>query len=411
MTRLATHARGKLFLDEVFDAVAAVGKATAQQGKENIVNATIGALCDEQENLVMLPTVEKVFRGLKNSDIVAYAPVRGLPDYLAAAVEQTFGRHKPDAYIEAVATSGGTGAIHNFIWNYSEIGDAVLTHDWHWQPYGVLCSDIMRRLETFPLLDEKQNFNANAFERKVQELLMVQNNLVIVLNTPNHNPTGYGLSDSEWEQVLDIINKNASVKKTIALLVDVAYIDYVSDQDSGRAFMNRFSRLSPNVFAAFAFSMSKGFTLYGQRAGAVIGVSKDSQAVTEFVNASVITGRTRWSNLSRAAMQTMVDIYKDKTLLEEVGKERAEYVELMKRRASVFIEEAKNTELTMIPYRGGFFISIPTGRPVDASNILRESGIYLVPMAKGLRLAVCAIPVRKMKGLASKVAEAVSRVK
>ena len=406
-SRLASHAQGKVFVDEVFDAVAAVGQATTKYGKQNVLNATIGALCDEQEKLVFLPTVERVFRSLGNDDIAAYANVRGLPEYLSAAIEQTFKNSKPEGYIEAVATAGGSGAIHNLIWNYSNINDAVLTHDWHWQPYSVLCSDIMRRLETFTFFDEQQKLNIKSFETKVRELIAKQETLVIILNTPNHNPTGYRVTDAEWDQIIAIVNRYATAGKTITILVDVAYIDYTPDSDACRLFMKKFTNLSANVFAAFAFSMSKGFTMYGQRMGALIGVSKDKQAIDEFVNAAVITCRTRWSNLSRAAMQTMVEIYKDKELLAQIEKERCQYTDLMQQRANVFVAEAKAAKLEFLPYKAGFFISVPTADPVAASNILRQSNIFVVPMANGLRIAVCAVPINKMRGLAAKVADAV----
>ncbi|KYZ75690.1 aminotransferase [Anaerosporomusa subterranea] len=406
-SRLASHAQGKVFVDEVFDAVAAVGRATTQFGKANVLNATIGSLCDEQEKLVLLPTVENVFRNLNSDDIAGYASVRGFPEYLSAAIEQTFKNSKPDAYIEAVATSGGTGAIHNFIWNFSNLGDAVLTHDWHWQPYSVLCSDIMRRLETFAFFDENQKFNIKSFESKVRELIAKQDNLVIILNTPNHNPTGYSLTDAEWDQVIAVVNQNATGKKTIAIMADIAYIDYAADPNQCRTFMKKFDTLAPNVFGAFAFSMSKGFTLYGQRMGALIGVSKDKQAIDEFVNASVITCRTRWSNLSRAAMRTLAEIYKDKALLAQVDQERRQYAAILQQRADLFVAEAKTAGLNFLPYTAGFFITIPTDDPVAASNILRQSNIFVVPMAKGLRIAVCAVPVNKIRGLAAKVAESV----
>ena len=61
------------------------------------------------------------------NEIAAYAPIAGLPAYLEAVKNLTFADNKPDGYLEAVATAGGTGAIHNTIWNYSEIGDSVLT--------------------------------------------------------------------------------------------------------------------------------------------------------------------------------------------------------------------------------------------------------------------------------------------
>lgn len=407
-SRLAIHARGKVFIDEVRDAVAAVGQATVKYGKDNVLNATIGTLCDEQEKLVLLPTVEKVFRGLANEDIAAYASVRGFPAYLDAAVKQTFGDSMPGAYVEAVATAGGSGAIHNLIWNYSNIGDAVLTHDWYWQPYEALCSDIMRRLETFSFIDDQRRFHVQSFQRKVEELIAKQDNLVIILNTPNHNPTGYSLSDAEWDQVLDVINQCATGDKTITLLVDIAYIDYADDPVKSRTFMSKFGRLSENVFAAFAFSMSKGFTLYGQRVGALIGVSKDKNAIDEFVNATVITSRTRWSNPSRAAMETMIQIYRDSALLTQLERERCQYVDLLQQRANIFIEEAKAAKLEFEPYCGGFFISVPTLDPAAASSLLRQSNIYVVPLTKGLRVAVCSVPSAKIRGLAGKLAEVVT---
>lgn len=410
-SRLARHAQGKVFVDEVFEAVAAVGQATATYGKDNVLNATIGSLCDEQGKLVLLPSVEKVFRGLPSEDIAAYASVRGLPEYLAAVVEQTFGDYKPDAYVEAVATAGGGGAIHNLLWNYSNIGDSVLTHDWHWQPYSVLCSDILRRLETFTFFDEQQRLNTRSFQTKVEELISKQDNLVIILNTPNHNPTGYSLTDREWDQVLAIVNQAATGDKTITILVDIAYIDYAADPASARAFMRKFGGLSPNVFTAFAFSMSKGFTLYGQRMGALIGVSSEKAAVDEFVNATVITCRTRWSNLSRAAMRTLAEIYKEPALLAQVQRERNQYAELVQQRAAVFVEEAKTAQLDFLPYCGGFFITVPVADPAAVSRLLRQSNIFVVPLAKGLRIAVCAVPISKMHGLAAKVAEAIKQIK
>lgn len=62
-------------------------KAVAQFGKEKVTNATIGALLDDQEQLVCLPTVEKVFRSVPMTEIINYAPISGLPDYLDAAIQ------------------------------------------------------------------------------------------------------------------------------------------------------------------------------------------------------------------------------------------------------------------------------------------------------------------------------------
>lgn len=407
-SRLAVHSQGKVFVDEVFDAVAAAGRAAAKYGKDEVINATIGTLCDEQAKIVFLPTVEKVFRSLTNDDIAAYGSVRGLPEYLSATIEQIFGNYKPEGYIEAVATAGGAGAVHNIIWNYSNIGDAVLTHDWYWQPYTAICSDIMRRLETFSLHDENLRFNIQSFETKVHELIVRQDNLVIVLNTPNHNPTGYSLTDPEWDQVIHVIKQYAVGQKTIVLLIDSAYMDYVPNADTGRDFIKKFSNLPKNILVTFAFSMSKGFTMYGQRTGAAIAVSSDKYVIDEFVNATTITCRTRWSSISRAGMKVMANIYKEAELLTQLSHERSQYVELLQQRASVFVKEATAAKLACLPYSGGFFLSVPSVNPKGVSKLLQQSNIFAVPLAKGLRIAVCAVPIKKMNGLAAKVAEAVT---
>ena len=184
----ASHSKGKFATDNIFGAAAAANKAAQQFGKDNVTNATIGAILDDQEKLVILPAVEKAWRALPMIEVANYAPIAGLPEFLDAAIELTFADNRPDAYIKGVATSGGSGVLHHVIWNYSEIGDTVLTSDWYWGPYDVLCQEALRKIDTFTLFNEQLQFNFPAFEAKVKALLEKQNNLVMILNTPAHNP-------------------------------------------------------------------------------------------------------------------------------------------------------------------------------------------------------------------------------
>mgnify|MGYP003479738584 CR=1 FL=1 len=56
MSVAAQHAKGKFSQDKIFGANAAAVAAAAKYGKENVVNATIGAILDENENLVQIGT-------------------------------------------------------------------------------------------------------------------------------------------------------------------------------------------------------------------------------------------------------------------------------------------------------------------------------------------------------------------
>ena len=162
----ASHSVGKFATDKIFGAAALAAKAVAQVGKENVTNATIGALLDDDGKLVCLPSVEAAFRALPITEIINYAPIAGLPDFLNAAMDHVFGESRPEAYTNAVATSGGSGVLHHAIWNYTELHDTVLTTDWYWGPYKVLCEEVLRKLTTFPLFDENSNSTCLRSRRK-----------------------------------------------------------------------------------------------------------------------------------------------------------------------------------------------------------------------------------------------------
>lgn len=407
----APQAKGKILVDKIFGASAAAQKATAQFGKEKVINATIGAILDNEEKLVCLPTVEKVYRNIPINEVINYAPIAGIPDYLDAVLDAAFGLSRPDAYVRAIATSGGTGVLHNAIWNYSAVGDTVLTSDWFWGTYRVICHDAMRKLDTFTLFDDNRKFNLGAFESKVKELLKVQDNLVVILNTPAHNPTGYSIADSEWDDILSILNNIAKTTgKNIVIVVDVAYLDYAGDKEECRKFMAKFTHLPKNLLVIVAYSMSKGFTMYGQRTGAMIGISSDADVIQEFFNVNQYTSRATWSNINRGCMRVLATVYRDKQLLEQVEKERAYYYNMTKERADIFTKEAEAIGLNMLPYVAGFFLSIPANDSDAVCERLHDDNIFAVPLAKGVRIAVCAVPAHKISGMAAKVAKAMSEI-
>lgn len=410
MSIAAKHAKGKSAQDKIFGANAAAVAAAAKYGKDAVTNATIGAILDEEEKLVCLPTVEEVFRGLSTNEMIAYAPISGLPEYLDCVLTAAFGNSRPEGYIAAVATAGGTGAIHHAIWNYTETGDTVLCSDWYWGAYKVLCQDMGRNFTTYKMLDENNKFNLPALKEKVDELLAKQDNLLYLLNTPAHNPTGYSLSSEDMDGVLAILKEAAVPGKNIVFFLDVAYIDYAGEKEEVRKIFKKLSGLPANILCIVGYSMSKGFTMYGQRTGAMIGVSSDKSVIDEFAAINQYTSRATWSNINRPAMRTLATIYSDPELLAKVCAERDYYYQMIKARADLFTKEAEECGLPMLPYVAGFFLSIPAKNPDAICEKLHEDNIFAVPLAAGVRIAVCAVPLKKIKGMAAKVNAAMQAV-
>lgn len=404
----ASHIDNRVLPDPFFGASNACVKAIKQLGKANVVNATLGAVYDEQENLVCLPTVEQLFRTLKVPEFAAYAPIGGTQDYLAAVEQAVFADSRPDANIAAVATPGGSGAIRNAIFCYSERHDAILSHDWFWGPYRTMAENNDRKLETFTFFNAENSFNLPAFEEKVNFLLDRQNSLLIIINSPGHNPVGYSLTDAEWDAVIGIV-KSAQLRtgKKITLVADIAYIDFAGERNAVRTFMKKFGNLSEKILVLIAFSMSKSFTLYGQRCGAIVGVSSSKAVIEEFKTINERAARAAWSNCNRGAMQILVDAYKDQSLFMKIETERQAYIDMIAERAKLFEAEAKDCGLTYLPYRAGFFISIPAADPKAVWTDLASENIFGVALEKGVRLAICGVPVHKISGIAAKAVAAI----
>lgn len=409
-SQVASHRVGKKLVDVIFGASAACAEAVKEHGADKVTNATIGAIMGEDEKLACIPTMEKVFHQLPIADAIAYAPIAGLPGYLDTVIDLTFADNKPEGYLAAVATAGGTGAIHHAIVNYTEAGDQVLTSDWFWGTYNVLCQEQGRTLTTYQLFDENQNYNLKALAAKLEELFAKQDSLLLIINTPAHNPTGYSLSEADWTGVLDLCKKYAAEGKKVNLLVDIAYIDYAGEKNECRRFMKQFSNLPENIFTMFAFSMSKGYTMYGQRTGAIIGLSSSEEIIEEFKNVTKYTGRATWSNINRSAQYLLTSIQQDEAMLAQFEAERDDLYGVIRDRAAIFMKEAEECGLNALPYKAGFFISVPADDPAAVCDKLHDDLIFAVPLKKGVRIAVCSVPMNKMYGMAAKVLKAMNAV-
>lgn len=409
VSMVAKHVNNLRVEDKIFAANREAVNAALKVGKDKVVNATVGAILDEGEKLAVLPSVLDTLKNLPDNEYAAYAPILGTPDYLEAAIEAAFKEHKPEGYIKAAATPGGSGALRHTIWNYSDIGDTILTADWFWGPYKTLAEENLRKLSVFTIFDKDKKFNLSSFKEKVNELLERQDSLVILLNSPAQNPTGFALSDDEWKEVIDFIKQAASdTSKKITLLCDIAYIDYAGKSSDTRRFMRLFSGLPSNVLVIVAFSISKGLTMYGLRTGAAICVSSNKDVAQEFSDVFEASNRGTWSNGTRCGMKLLSEIMNNKELLGKVEQEREELRQLLEKRAEVFISEADAAGLDICPYKAGFFVTIPAVQPEESCKLLKGENIFAVPIARGIRFAICSVPLYKMKGIAEKIKKATS---
>lgn len=391
--------------DKIFGISGRAKAAIAKKGKENVINATIGALLDDDGKLIVLSSVDEAVKALSPAQYAEYAPIAGTPGFKEAIVKAALGDYEPKGYVGVVASPGGTGSLRNAIANYTCLGDKFLTHDWHWGTYKNIGMEIGRGEETFDMFDEEGNFNLSDFEYKVKKLLRIQDRLLIIINTPANNPTGYSLSDEDWDGVIRVLNDTDPAKK-VALVVDVAYIDFAGDEKEVRSFLPKLEELNGNVLPMLAYSASKTFTFYGCRCAATICIAKNAEVRDEFERVLAFSARASWSNSPRMAQEVIAKIYSDPELLAKVDQERAGFRNMLLARGHAFEEEAAKVGLQMVPFRGGFFCSVPCEDPDAISKRLEEVDVFVVPFTKGVRVSIASISEEKCRKLPKMIKEA-----
>lgn len=408
---VAPHSKRPAEEDKVFAANRRAQEAIKKHGADKVINSTIGALLEDDGSLSIMQTAMQELKNLPDAEIAAYAPIAGLPDFLEASKTAVFRDYRPDAHIRAVSTPGGTGGLRHAVWNYMEPGDTMLVPDWFWGPYKTISEEHGRKMTTFTLFDDKKAFNMASFKEKVQELAEKQERVLVILNTPAHNPTGYSLTDEEWQEVLTFLtNVVEHQSKKIIVYVDIAYIDFAGDMKTSRGFMKQFEGLPANLLVLIGYSMSKAFTFYGLRSGALLCVSSSEEVADEFESSAAFSSRGVWSNGTRGAQKVLANVYNNQELLEKVEAERAGFVELMFERARAFVDEATEVGLEIFPYRAGFFITIPCENPAKVAEELEKENLFLLPLGKGLRFAACAVSTEKCKVSARLIKQVIDKV-
>ena len=95
---------------------------------------------------------------------------------------------------------------------------------------------------------------------------------------------------------------------------------------------------------------------------------------------------------------------------KQLEAEREALYQMTRRRGSIFMEEAEKCGLNALPYKAGFFLSIPAKDSAAVCNKMHDDLIFAVPLKAGVRIAVCSVPTSKMAGMAQKVLNALKAV-
>lgn len=364
-----------------------------QSNPEEVINATIGSLHDEDDKMVALKTVYNVYNQIPDERKASYADgITGNENFKKAIYDWINRNNDLNLYHEVVAAAGGTGALALGFNNFLASNDYILLPSIAWGSYNIMAKHYNLNVETYKLVNDAGKADLNDLMVKGIYVMKKRHKLVLLINDPCQNPTGITLSEEDWKNLVGYLNKMAEFGKVV-LIVDLAYLDYTNG--NGRKFLKYLNELKESVLTMLAFSCSKTLTAYGMRLGASVILSQNEQEVKTIANSFAKTARALWSNVNNAMMDCFVEVVTNHT--EEFDIERQYYIDLLKQRADVFLEGASEYGLPMYPYQDGFFATLRLDDQTLVNKYheyLLKKHIYTIKFNGGIRIALCSLNLR-----------------
>lgn len=363
-----------------------------KENGENVVDCSIGSLMDEDGKLLTYKEINELMK-VNLESFLGYSTQLGPESfrngYLSWIFEDKLDLLKEKHNVSISATSGGTEALF-LTFRLLKDTHTCLLPNLKWPNYNNLIELSEIKYEEFKRYDENNHFNFEGLKEKIEN---INGKVLLTINDPCHNPTGYSLNESEYDELFNLIN---SFDDKVTLFLDLAYIDYSSTKDM---IINKIinSNLKNPIF--LAFSCSKSFAIYGLRMGAIITIfNKNEKDIYTESFKKIIRGTVSSSN--HLASGSLGLFFKDKEKVNTVKNHIKEQTERLKNKGKKVEMLLKNKGFNVLPYNSGFYISFFA---TDSKKLLEElenKNIFFTYINDNMvRVAICSIKDSDIKYL------------
>jgi len=257
------------------------------------VNLGVGVYFDDQGKLPLLGCVLAAEKAMLDAPKPhAYLPIDGIAAYDAAVKALVFGADSEPVTAGRVATIqalGGTGGLKvgaDFLKHVSPAAK-VLISDPSWENHRALFTNAGFTVESYRYYDAATR--ALNFDGMLADLNAAAAGTIVVLHACCHNPTGYDISPTQWDQVIAVVKA-----KNLLPFLDMAYQGFGYGLKEDGAVIGKFVAAGLLFFVATSFS--KSFSLYGERVGALSVVCESKEEAARVLSQLKIVIRTNYSN-------------------------------------------------------------------------------------------------------------------
>jgi aromatic-amino-acid transaminase len=369
------------------DPILGLTAAFSSDPRKNKVNLGVG-LYKGEDLLSPIMTCVKSAEGdlMRWEKSKEYSPIEGDHQFIGKTGELVFGSHFWGTEFERIAgfqTVGGTGALRigaAFIKQEAE-NTVYISHP-TWPNHRGVFHAAGLKVENYPYYDVGRH--QLQFDMMIEYLTALPSGSVILLHASCHNPTGIDLNREQWLQVADLCQKRGLVP-----FFDCAYQGFgrglTEDVQSIRLFAEK------GMEMIVAFSLSKNFSLYGERVGALFIVTPSldvSKKVTSRVKQVI---RTLYSNPPIHGARIVAHVLSEHQLREVWERQLREMCERINAMRHHLVERLKQKSHSadfnhLDDCKGMFCYSGLSSEQVE--RIISEFGVY---MTGDGRINVCGL--------------------
>ncbi len=358
------------------DPILGLNEKFKQDQRSGKVNLIVGVYQDESGEIPEFQAVAEARRRLAGPHKANYLPIEGDPAYGTLATQLILGSDAPrmaqGAWV-AAQTLGGTGGLR-VVADFLARCQVVQTV-WHTNPTWVNHQAIFQAagLQTaaFPYLDAAGK--GLDFTAMMAALEQIPTGQAVLIHGCCHNPTGVDPTPAQWQEIVTLLKQ-----RQLLPILDCAYQGFGAGLEADALACRLVSEQIDE--AVIIQSFSKNFSLYNQRVGAAIFLTK-SQAEAQVLRSQVKAAiRANYSNPPQHGAAIVRTVLGDSELR---GSWQAELEDMRQRiatlrqRFAASLREKCAVDFSHISQQAGMF-SFSGLTPEQVTRLRDEFGVYFV---------------------------------
>ena len=201
----------------------------------------------------------------------SYVGLVGDPQFSDVMVDLVLSDSVARGNVAAAATPGGTGAVRQAfeLLKMANPDVRVFVSDPTWPNHLSILKYLDLPVVPYRYFDSETR--GVDFAGMMEDLAEARSGDVILLHGCCHNPTGANLNMSQWQEVVDFLNKSGATP-----MIDIAYQGFGDGLQEDAAGTRLVASSVPET--VIAASCSKNFGIYRERTGLLMVVSQDATA-------------------------------------------------------------------------------------------------------------------------------------